>query len=123
MKYISFTIFLLILNIGLVAQSEDVYKRPLQFEPDRDFDALHYCVALDINMNEKSLTGQNTISLRPLRSNLNQVTLDAVSLVVTDVLDKNGVPLSWEQTSDKLNIKLLRNYSFTDTVDLWLNIF
>jgi hypothetical protein len=68
MKYISFTIFLLILNLGMAAQPEDVYKRPLQYEPNRDFDALHYHLALEINMNEKSLTGQNIITLTPLEA-------------------------------------------------------
>lgn len=123
MKYISFTIFLLILNLGLAAQPEDVYKRPLQYEPDRDFDALHYCIVLDVNMNEKRLTGQNTITLLPLRGNLNMVMLDAVSLVVIDVIDKKGIPLSFEQTEEKLLINLSRNYSFTDTVEFVVKYF
>jgi aminopeptidase N len=123
MKYISFPVLLLILNFGLAAQTADIYQRPLQSEPDRDFDALHYCVELDLNMNEKSLTGQNTITLLPLRGNLNQVMLDAVSLVVTDVLDKKGVPLLFEQTEEKLHINLSRNYSFTDTVEFVVKYF
>lgn len=123
MKYISFTILLLIIHFSMSAQQEDVYKRPVQTEPDRDFDALHYCLKLDINMNEKSLTGQNTITLIPLRSNLNKVTLDAVSLVVTGVLDIKGFPLSYEQTEDKLHINLSRSYSHRDTVTFMVNYF
>ncbi|EON79075.1 aminopeptidase [Lunatimonas lonarensis] len=94
----------------------DVYQRPLTFEPDRDFDALHYKVMLDVDVQQKQLTGQNTITLTPLRSDLKRVTLDAVSLEVSDVLDSRGFPLSYKQGKDKLHIELARSYSHSDTL-------
>ena len=116
MKHLSFTLFLLIFNLGLAAQQLDIYQRPVTLEPDRDFNAIHYRLKLDIDIYGKQLTGQNTITLKPLRSDLKKVTLDAVSLVVTDVLDIKGTPLSYEQTEDKLHISLSRAYSYTDTL-------
>lgn len=122
MKHIPF-ILLLLLNIGLTAQQIDVYQRPVQHEPDRDFDALHYRLELDVDIYGKQLTGQNTITLTPLRSNLKTVTLNAVSLVVTDVLDSRGTPLSYEQTDDKLHITLSRAYSYSDTIEFSVNYY
>jgi len=113
-------VFLLFLSthLGLVAQQIDIYRRPVKLEPDRDFDALHYKLMLDVDIQKKQLTGQNTITLTPLRSNLNVVTLDAVSLVVSDVLDSKGLPLSYKQGNNKLHIDLSRSYSHRDTLTL-----
>nr|MBI1232116.1 aminopeptidase [Cytophagales bacterium] len=94
----------------------DVYQRPATFEPDRDFDALHYKIKLDVDISAKQLTGQNTITLTPLRSDLKTVTLDAVSLRVSDVLDSKGFPLSFKQAKEKLHINLPRSYSHSDTL-------
>jgi aminopeptidase N len=118
-------VFLLYLSthLGLVAQQIDIYRRPVKFEPDRDFDALHYKVILDVDIQEKQLTGQNTITLTPLRSDLNIVTLDAVSLVVSDVLDSKGFPLSYKQGNNKLHIDLSRSYSHRDTLTFTVKYF
>jgi aminopeptidase N len=105
----------------LTAQKTDVYQRPVQTEPDRDFDALHYCIKLDIDLNGKKITGQNTITLVPLRTNLERVTLDAVSLVVRDVFDVKGTPLTFDQKDEKLQIYLRRPFSYTDTVKFTVN--
>jgi aminopeptidase N len=78
MKKLACFIFTLVIYLDLSAQKIDVYQRPVQTEPDRDFDAVHYCIKLDIDMDGKKLTGQNTITLIPLRTNLEKVTLDAV---------------------------------------------
>lgn len=121
MKKIFIPLLLLLIYTSLTAQKTDVYQRPVQTEPDRDFDALHYCIKLDIDLNEKKLTGQNTITLVPLRTNLEKVTLDAVSLVVRDVFDVKGTPLSFDQKDEKLNIYLTRPYSYSDTVKFTVN--
>lgn len=116
MKHLFVILILFAIDLGLSAQGLDIYQRPVTLEPDRDFDALHYRLKLDVDIDRKQLTGQNTVTLTPLRSNLNTVTLDAVSLLVTDVLDSKGFPLSYTQGEDKLHINLSRTYSNTDTV-------
>lgn len=116
MKHLFVILFLFTIDLGLSAQGLDIYQRPVTLEPDRDFDAIHYRLKLDVDIDGKQLTGQNTVTLTPLRSNLNTVTLDAVSLLVTDVLDSKGFPLSYTQGEDKLHINLSRTYSNPDTV-------
>ena len=113
MQKISFTALFIFICIVLNAQKTDIYKRPVIHERDRDFDAIHYSINLDVDLNEKKLTGKNTITLSPLRDNLEKVTLDAVSLHVTDVFDSNGKPLLFEQTKDQLRIDLSRPCSIT----------
>ncbi|MCC5936475.1 MAG: HEAT repeat domain-containing protein [Lunatimonas sp.] len=101
----------------------DVYQRPVTLEPDRDFDALHYRIQLDIDVDGKRLTGQNTVTLIPLRSDLRKVTLHAESLVVTDVIDSKGFPLSYTQGDEHVHIHLSRPYAYTDTVTFTLRYF
>lgn len=116
-KFYVVTLFFFICFV-ITAQKTDVYKRPVKHEPDRDFDAIHYCIKLDVDLDEKKLTGKNTITLSPLRANLETITLDAVSLQVSDVLDWKGIPLNFNQTDDKLHVNLSRPCSYTDTVKL-----
>jgi aminopeptidase N len=123
MKHPFFTLVLLFVYLGLFAQEGDIYQRPVTLEPDRDFDAIHYQLKLDIDVDGKQLTGQNTITLTPLRSDLTKVTLDAESLVVTDVLDRKGFPLSYTQGEDKLHLQLSRMYAYTDTVTFTVHYY
>jgi aminopeptidase N len=123
MKHLVVFLLLFSAHLGLVAQQIDIYRRPVKLEPDRDFDALHYKVMLDVDVQEKQLTGQNTITLTPLRSDLSRVILDAVSLVVSDVLDSKGLPLSFKQGNNKLHIDLSRSYSHRDTVTFTVKYF
>ena len=64
--------------ITSIAQKPDIYNRPLQFERDRTFDVIHYRIELDVDMEKKSLRGENKITLSPLNNNFETVTLDAV---------------------------------------------
>ncbi|WP_209332858.1 M1 family metallopeptidase [Lunatimonas salinarum] len=123
MRFLRFIPLFFLIHLGLFAQNEDVYQRPIAVEPDRDFDALHYRIQLDIDVDGKRLTGQNTVTLVPLRSDLTQVTLDAESLVVSDVLDRKGFPLSYRQSEDKLHIQLSRRYSHADTVGFTIKYY
>jgi aminopeptidase N len=116
MKHLILSVFLLFPAILIRAQPIDVYNRPVQHERSRDFDALHYRIVLDVDMENKSLTGENTITLTPLNNGLETIVLDALSLVVTDVVDRNKSPLSFSQTEDKVSINLPGTYMHTDTV-------
>jgi len=116
MKYIIQSGFLLLPLMFSRAQPIDVYSRPVQHERSRDFDALHYRITLDVDMENKMLTGENTITLVPLNNGLETVILDAVSLVVTEVVDRNKVSLTFSQSEDKVTIRLPGPHSHTDTV-------
>ena len=116
MKTLTLTSFFLYFSLLINAQQIDIYQRPIQHERNREFDAIHYRIALDVDMEHHMLSGSNTITLSPLNDGLETIILDAVSLVVTSVMDANGIPLSFKQTDDKLSITLSRSYSHQDTV-------
>jgi len=117
-------IFILVLQVQPGwAQPIDVYSRPVQHERSRDFDALHYKITLDVDMQNKRLTGENTITLVPLNNGLETVVLDAVSLVVTEVVDRKESPLSFNQSEEKVTISLPGTYSYTDTIVLSVKYF
>jgi aminopeptidase N len=118
MKYFILSTLLLVPHMFCLAQTIDVYERPVQHERSRDFDALHYRITLDVNMENKSLTGENTITLTPLNDGLQTIILDAVSLAVTEIVDRNENPLSFRQSENKLTIRLPDSYSHRDTVML-----
>jgi len=123
MKTPFFITIFLILSVAVVAQKIQVYNRPVTVERDQDFDAIHYRVELDIDMEKKKLKGQNTITFSPLRNNLDKIILDAVSLDVSDVLDENGTSLNFNQTDTKLHIVLSQPCSYTDTVKLTVKYY
>ena len=100
MKNFILTSFLLHLFLFINAQQIDVYQRPVQHERSREFDAIHYRITLDVDMENKMLSGSNTITLKPLNDGLETISLDAVSLVVTDVMDINGIRLSFNQSEN-----------------------
>jgi len=92
----------------LGAQVIDVYKRPVQAEPSRDFDFLHYLIQLNINIAAKKFEGETTVTLTPLHDGLASVVLDAEEYTVTGVRAATGMPLFYEHISDKLSIRLPR---------------
>lgn len=115
--------FFLIICLTVNAQTIDVYSRPVKEEPDRSFDAINYRIELDIDMEGKKLSGQNTITLSPLNDKLETVILDAVSLVVTNAVDDKGRELDYNQTENKLIISLNEAISYRDTIDITVKYY
>lgn len=118
MKSISVLIFLFITLQFNIAQKIDVYNRPIQAERSRDFDAIHYRVSLKVDLDKKSISGENQITLSPLRNNLDKCVLDAEYLVVENVEGIDGRNLLFEQKENKVFISLSRQYNHKDTIIL-----
>jgi aminopeptidase N len=100
----------LLVSLGTLsfAQKIDVYSRPLQTEPSRDFQALHYRITLDFDVDHKSYTGENRVTLTPFREGLTSVGLDAETFSVTAVRLADGTPLAFRQAEGRLNVDLPR---------------
>jgi hypothetical protein len=84
MKAISILIFLFSALQLNIAQKVDIYSRPVQTERSSDFDAIHYRVSLIVDLDKKILSGENQITMLPLRDNLDKCVFDAEYLVVGD---------------------------------------
>ncbi len=98
------------------SQVSDVVRLPVSPERSRDYDAIHYQIALSVDLDKKVLEGENTITLTPLTNNLKSIKLDAKSLVATDILSNRGVPLEFSQTDENLFIEMDRSYGYKDTI-------
>jgi len=107
---------LLFLALLLFPQKIDVYKRPLQYERSRDYDARHYCIKLTFDLDKKYFWGENRITISPLKDSFRQCVLDAEELVVNSVASDQNLPLKFEQTDKHLIVHLSRAYSYGQTV-------
>ena len=103
------------------AQKVDVYERPVQHERSREFDAIHYKIILDVDLDKKFLTGENQLTIVPLNNGLDHCVLDAEFLVVKNVEMLNGKVLSFEQKDNQVFIQFGRSFNHTDTIHFKVN--
>jgi len=108
--------FLVSLGTVSFAQKIDVYSRPLRTEPSRDYKALHYRIALDLDVSKKAFTGDNTVTITPFREGLTSIALHAETFTVTAVRLADGTPLAFRQAEGCLNIEFPRPCSIGDEV-------
>ncbi len=99
-----------------LAQKLDVYSRPRQVERSRDYDALHYRIALRFDEEQKTFWGENTITLTPLAEGFSTCVLDAELLKVTRVFEAQAQPLQFTQTDSSMIVALGRTYHYGDTL-------
>ena len=102
---------LLVLS-GLPA--EDVYQRPRQAEPNRDYDVLHYKITLRFDEDRRAFAGNTVISLKPLRDGFESLSLDAETFQVSEVRDGSGNALRFEQPKGRIVVQLGRKYAYED---------
>jgi aminopeptidase N len=86
------------------AQQIDWSRKALQSERSRAYDALHYRIAIRLDLDQKSFEGETTISLTSLRDGLETCILDAEEFKVTKVASDFGEPLQFEQTEKELKL-------------------
>ena len=86
----------------------DWSKKTLQSERSRAYDALHYRIAITLNLEEKSFAGETTVTLTSLRDGLETVVLDAEEFTVTKVVSEWGEPLEFSQSAKELSVRMLR---------------
>ena len=107
-KNLRFLIFLVpilslsFLSTALYAQKVDISQWPEQKERLRDYDALHYRIQLNLDIENKTFTGQTTVLITPLHDDFKQCVLDAEDFKVASVKDSYGQTLKFEQTDNEL---------------------
>ena len=93
---------------GAAAQQVDWSTKALQSERSRAYDALHYRIAIRLDLDEQSFAGETTVSLTSLQDGLGTVVLDAEEFEVTKVVDEFGGPLVFSQSEKELSVRLPR---------------
>ncbi|HEK86169.1 MAG: M1 family aminopeptidase [Candidatus Saccharicenans sp.] len=102
----------------LIGQQIDFSKKPRQWERSRTYDARHYLVKINIDVEGKAFEGEAVLTLSSLRPDLKSVEFDAEDFKVEKVTDEWGKPLSFNQTDNKLFIKLERPYSLGEVFSI-----
>ena len=96
----------------------DVWSRPLQVEPSRDFDVLNYRVTLDFDLENKRFEGSNRITLVPLVTDLKEIKLHSEGLAVSKVLDREGNALLFKHAGGFLIVDLASNHGLDEQIDV-----
>ncbi len=110
-------IHLLFLSGSSNGQAIDVYDRPVQVERSRDYDAQHYRVTLDFDLDAKSFRGENRITVVPLHDGWDRCVLDAEELIVDGVRDAGGRELRFCQSGGSLEVFFTRARKLGETVE------
>ena len=79
-KVINAIILMLGLSCNLLAQI-DIYSRPTQVERSHDFDVIHYKVELTFDLDKKTFTGSNLVTMKALKTGFDRVIFDAENIV------------------------------------------
>jgi hypothetical protein len=93
-------------------QTVDWSKKTLQSERSRSYDALHYLIRINLDLDQKTFLGAATVTVASFREGLTACVLDAEEFTVTSVISDDGVPLKFEPTSKELTVHLPRSYKF-----------
>ncbi len=124
MKIVYSVILLMIAcTVNVSAQKVDVYKRPIQVERSHDFDAQHYRLKLTFDLDKKEFWGENKVTLKPLRNEFKECTLDAKELIVKEVINYRNLPLKFKQTDQNLIIYFSRAYSYGEEITFTIKYF
>jgi aminopeptidase N len=97
------------------AQPIDWSKKALQSERSRAYDALHYRIAIRLDLDRRSFEGETTVSLTSLREGLETCVLDAEEFTVTKVLSDWGESLPFDQSEKELKVRLPRPLKLGET--------
>jgi len=103
---------------GLAEDGIDVWKRPVQSEPSRNFDALHYRVTLEFDLEGKRFEGSNLVRLVPLVEELREIVLHAEKLAISRVLDSRGDELQFQEGNGVLKIILPESRGLDEEIEI-----
>jgi len=85
----------------------------------RTFDAEHYTIHLRFDRKTKTVFGETTVIVKPLKDNFRVLSLDAVNLQVESVtLENSAKPLTFLNNNGKLDITLDKNYNEGEIVSV-----
>ncbi|MFL6214345.1 MAG: M1 family aminopeptidase [Blastocatellia bacterium] len=95
---------------------------PLRWPRSHDYDVQHYRIEVGFDWSAKSVSGTTTITLRPFRSDLKEVQLDAGQMKINAVRLATGAALTYRyDDGEHLFVTLDRAYPMNADVALTIN--
>ncbi len=87
----------------------------------RTYDVQHYIIRTSFNRAEKTLFGDTTVQLKPLKDNFQTLELDAANMKFESVkLDSSNTNLAYKIVGEKIIIALDKTYSPADLISVRL---
>jgi aminopeptidase N len=82
---------------------------PPRWPRSHSYHVQHYRIALTVNLVDKSISGETTVTLRPFRDDLREIELDAGKMTIAAVELPGGTPLKFRyEDAEKLFVQLDR---------------
>jgi aminopeptidase N len=111
-------ILCLFLNSGQIVFPQSAKPN---FNRTRTFDVQHYLIQTSFDLKNRTISGDTTISFKPLKNGFNSVELDAVNLNFESVrLAPDGADLQFKAENGKVSIALGKSYSPQDLIKIRL---
>ncbi|HXG93591.1 MAG TPA: DUF3458 domain-containing protein [Blastocatellia bacterium] len=84
---------------------------PYSWPRSHDYDVMHYRIALSFDWSNDSIAGETTVTLRPMKSNLKEIELDAGDMKINSVHLASGPTLKFRYVdNEKLFVALDKDY-------------
>jgi aminopeptidase N len=126
MKKISLLFFFLAaLMSASILMSPPVFAQTKTFNRARAYDVQHYTIRLRFDPARKTVFGDTTVQLKPLKANFSAVTLDAVGMKYESVRLVNsagggggGKNLKYRQLGEKITVTLDKSYAPEELISI-----
>lgn len=90
---------------------------PYQWPRSHNYDVQHYRIELSFDWTARSITGETTITLKPLAGDFREIELDAGEMSIKSVALAGGSPLKFDyRDNEKLLVSLDRAYTPAETI-------
>ena len=107
-----------ILSVAAISAFSQSAALP-NFNRPQSFDVQHYTLRVGFDRSKKTVTGDTTVSLKPLKAGFTAVELDAVDLSFQSVkLEPAGTDLPYRAVEGKVIVTLDKSYGPDDTVSI-----
>lgn len=101
--------------------SPTVSSENKNFNRTRTYDVQHYIIRLDFDRKTKTVFGDSTIQLKPLKDNFKVLELDAADIKFDSVkLESSGTELNFKTAEDKVLITLDKSYEKDEPISIRL---
>ncbi len=104
-----------------VTNSQSYYKNVSRFQ--RNYDTQHIKLDLSIDNDNKSVTGEATLTIIPLDDNFSQCAFHAADMEICQIWLNDSITVEFQADSDIVRIQLAEQYSHNDTLDFKISYF
>jgi aminopeptidase N len=94
------------------APAQSPQAPPYQWPRSHDYDVQHYKIALSFDWSKQAVAGETTVTLKPFKSDVKEIELDAGDMTINSVRLAAGAPLKFRyENNEKLYVVLDRAYA------------